>query len=109
MIVYFYVSACVWGLYVCLCLCLCITTTDSGGGLGGLLAAAVVPAQDITARCETQEYGRWKPNARRHRKGRCSDDDITEFTAQFAPACCGPLPAPPPCAAHSHWAGGVSG
>merc|ERR1740117_158593 len=44
---------------------------------------------DITSRCEEEEYGRYKANARNHRRGRCSDSDLADFTSQFAPACCG--------------------
>eukprot|EP01052_Picozoa_sp_SAG31_P028361 SAG31_NODE_2730_length_5177_cov_2.436392_2_plen_462_part_00 len=40
----------------------------------------------VTLRCENTEYGRYKPNRAR---GRCNDDDLQEFMAQMAPACCG--------------------
>eukprot|EP01043_Picozoa_sp_COSAG02_P061439 COSAG02_NODE_8260_length_2639_cov_1.019291_4_plen_150_part_00 len=41
----------------------------------------------VTEKCEREEYGRYKPGSNH---GRCSDSDITQFYAEFAPACCGP-------------------
>jgi hypothetical protein len=49
--------------------------------------ASVGALTQITAKCEREEYGRYKPG-RTH--GRCSDADLTEYFSQFLPACCGP-------------------
>ena len=40
----------------------------------------------VTATCENEEYGRYRPG---RRKGRCNDADLTAFGKQMAPACCG--------------------
>ena len=41
----------------------------------------------VTKICEREEYGKYRPG---RRKGRCNNADLTEFSRQMSPACCGP-------------------
>ena len=50
-------------------------------------AGADSPLIVVTALCEIQQLGRYKPGKRR---GRCNDEDLQEFSDQMSPACCGP-------------------